>query len=161
MFLSTTDDWHKVSLRNKPYTYGAPYFSNSENYNLGRLPFVRTDRLKRTDSHLCKWKGQGRSMRLLTRSLRGIHVRAHVNNMADLASKLSNILPTLLRDFLSPEEEHTLFLNDLEEELAFSSVSSIFSRRKLAKIAAFFELIGFSRSFGWLQVPLVDDIRDI
>ena len=61
-------------------------------------------------------------MRLFTRSLRGIHVRAHVNNMADLASKLSNILPTLLRDFLSPEEEHTLLLNDLEEELAFSSV---------------------------------------
>ena len=70
-------------------------------------------------------------MRLLTRSLRGIHVRAHVNNMADLATKLSNIPPTLLRDFLSPEEEDTLFLNNLEEELAFSSVTSIFSRRKL------------------------------
>ena len=70
-------------------------------------------------------------MRLLTRSLRGIHVRAHVNNRADLATKLSNILPTLLRDILSPEEEDTLFLNNLEEELAFSSVTSIFSRRKL------------------------------
>ena len=79
-------------------------------------------------------------MRLLTRSLRGIHVRAHVNNMADLATKLSNIPPTLLRDFLSPEEEDTLFLNDLEEELALSSVSSIFSRCKLVKIADFFEL---------------------
>ena len=79
-------------------------------------------------------------MRLLTRSLRGIHVGAHVNNMADLATKLSNIPPILLRDFLSPEEEDTLFLNDLEEELAFSSVTSIFSRRKLAKIADFFEL---------------------
>ena len=54
-------------------------------------------------------------MRLLTRSLHGIHVRAQVNNnMADLATKLSNIPPTLLRDFLSPEEEDTLFLNDLE-----------------------------------------------
>ena len=70
-------------------------------------------------------------MRLLTRSLHGIHVRAHVNNMADLATKLSNISPILLRDFLSPEEEDTLFLNNLEEELAFSSVASIFSRRKL------------------------------
>ena len=98
---------------------------------LGRLPFARTDRPKRTDSHLCKWKGQGRSVRLLTRSLRGIHVRAHINNMADLATKLSKIPPTLLRDFLSPEEEDTLFLNNLEEELAFSSVDSIFSRRKL------------------------------
>ena len=70
-------------------------------------------------------------MRLLTRSLRGIHVRAHVNNMAGLATKLSNIPPTLLRDFLSPEEEDTLFLNNVEEELAFSSVTSIFSQRKL------------------------------
>ena len=32
------------------------------------------------------------------------------------------------------------FLNDLEEEIEFSSVPSIFSRRKLAKIADFFEL---------------------
>ena len=77
-------------------------------------------------------------MRLLTRSLRGIHERANVNNMADLATKLSNI-PLTLRDFLSSEEEDTLFLNDLEEELAFSSVTSIFSRRKFAKIADFFE----------------------
>ena len=76
-------------------------------------------------------------MRLFTRSLRGLHARAHVNNMADLATKRSNMPPTLLRDFLSPEEEDTLFLNDLEGELAFSSVTSIFSRRKLAKIADF------------------------
>ena len=61
-------------------------------------------------------------------------------NMADLATKLSNIPLTLLRDFLSPEDEDTLFLNDLEEELAFSSVTSIFSRRKFAKTADFFEL---------------------
>ena len=54
--------------------------------------------------------------------------------------KLSNIPPTLLRDFLSPEEEDTLFLNDLEEEIAFPSVPSIFSRRKLAKFADFFEV---------------------
>ena len=79
-------------------------------------------------------------MRLLTRSLRGIHERANVNNMADLATKLSNIPLTLLRDFFFPEDEDTLVLNDLEEEFAFSSVTSIFSRRKFAKIADFFEL---------------------
>ena len=67
-------------------------------------------------------------MLLLTRSLRGIHERDHVNIMADLASKLSNIPPTLLRDFLSPEEEDTLFFNNLEEEIAFSSVTSSNSR---------------------------------
>ena len=39
-----------------------------------------------------------------------------------------------------PEEENTLFLNDLEEELAFSSVTSVFSWRKFAKIADFFKL---------------------
>ena len=61
--------------------------------------------------------------------------------MADLATKLSNIPPTFLRDFLSPEGEDILFLNDLEEELVFFSVICIFSRRKLAKIAGYFELM--------------------
>ena len=72
--------------------------------------------------------------------------------MADLATKLSNIPLTLLRDLLSPEEEDILFLNDL----AFSSVTSIFSRRKFAKIADFFELkvslynLGGFRSHFWM-----------
>ena len=43
-------------------------------------------------------------------------MKADVYNIEDLATKLSNIPPTFLRNFLSPEEEHTLFLNDLEEE---------------------------------------------
>jgi len=51
--------------------------------------------------------------------LREIHARADVKNMADLASKLSNNWPTFLRDFLSLDEEGTLFLNDLEEEFEF------------------------------------------
>ena len=46
-------------------------------------------------------------------------MKADVHNIEDLATKLSNIPPTFLRDFLSPEEEHTLFLNDLEEEFFF------------------------------------------
>ena len=77
---------------------------------------------------------------------------------------LRNIPPALLRDFLSPEEENTLFLNNLEEELAFSSVTSIFSRRKLAKISENCGLLrtqGFSLSFGWLQEPPLGDIHDI
>ena len=86
-------------------------------------------------------KGQGRSTRLLTRSLRGIHARADVKNMADLATKLSNIPPTFLRDSLSAEED-TLFFIDLEEELVFFSFQLFvfFSRRKLAKIADYFKL---------------------
>ena len=51
--------------------------------------------------------------------MRGLRARATVNNMADLATKLSNIPPTFLRDFLSPKEEGILFLNDLEEEFVF------------------------------------------
>ena len=70
-------------------------------------------------SSWCKWKDHGRSAGLLTRSLRGIHERADVNNMADLATKLSTIPPTFLRDFLSLEEEDTPFFNDLEEEFVF------------------------------------------
>ena len=58
-------------------------------------------------------------MHLLTRSLRETHARADVNNMADLATKLPKLLPTFLRDFLSSDEENTLFLNDLNEEFVF------------------------------------------
>ena len=62
----------------------------------GLLPLVRTGRPKRTGSHRCKWKGQGRPAQLLTRSLRGIHARADVNNMADLAPKdFANIFSRL------------------------------------------------------------------
>ena len=39
--------------------------------------------------------------------------------MADLATELSNIPPTFPRNFLSPEEGNTLFMNDLEEEFVF------------------------------------------
>ena len=46
-------------------------------------------------------------------------MKADVHNTEDLVTKLSKIPPTFLRDFLSPEEEHTLFLNDLEEEFLF------------------------------------------
>ena len=42
-----------------------------------------------------------------------------INNIADLATKLSNILPTFLRDFLSPDGKDTLILNDLEEKFVF------------------------------------------
>ena len=101
-------------------------------------------------------------MRLLTRSLRGIHERANVNNMADLATKLSNIPQTLFRDFLSPEEEEdTLFLNDLEEELAFSSVTSILFSAQICENCGLLRTQGFSLSFGWLQEPFLDDIHDI
>ena len=72
--------------------------------------------------------------------MRELHARADVKNMADLATKVSNIRPTFLRDFLSPDEEGILFLNDLEKEFEFSLVICIYSRRKLAKIADYFEL---------------------
>ena len=100
-------------------------------------------------------------MRLLTRSLCGIHVRVHANNMAALTTKLSNIPPTLLRDFLSPEKEDTLFLNDLEEELAFSLVTSIFFSAQISENCGILGTQGFSLSFEWLQVPFLDDIHDI
>ena len=67
-------------------------------------------------------------------------MKADVHNIEDLVTKLSNIPPTFLRDFLSPEEEHTLFLNDLEEEfLFFFSAISMFSQRKLAKITDYLQ----------------------
>ena len=57
-------------------------------------------------------EGEGRSVNLLTRSLSETHARADVDNMADLATELSKLRPTFLRDFLSPDEENTLFLNE-------------------------------------------------
>lgn len=65
-------------------------------------------------------EGQGRSAQLLTRSLLETYPRGDVNKVADLAAELDNIPPTFIRDFLSPEEEETLFLNDLGDEFFFS-----------------------------------------
>ena len=48
-------------------------------------------------------------------------------DMADLATKLSNVPPTFLRYFFSPEEEEdTLLFNDLDEEFVIFSVICIF-----------------------------------
>ena len=52
------------------------------------------------------------------RSLLGIHARA-ANNMADVTTKLSNVTPTFLRDFLTPEAKDTQCLKDLEEGFVF------------------------------------------
>ena len=93
--------------------------------------------------------------------MRGIHARAGINNMADLATKLSNIPPTFLRDFLLAEEEDTVTLNDLEEEFVLFSVICIFSQRNLAKIADHFELTVPRYRFRWLQEPFPDDIHNI
>ena len=82
------------------------YLASDLEQSKGAFPFVRTDRLERTGSHRCN------PARLLTQSLRGIHARADVNNMVDVATRVCNIPPTFLLDFLSPEEEDTFFLND-------------------------------------------------
>ena len=58
-------------------------------------------------------------MHSLTRSLRETHARADVNNMADLATKLSKLRPTFFRDFLLLDEDNPLFLNGLNEEFVF------------------------------------------
>ena len=106
-----------------------------------------------------------RPVRAITHTILAWNTRTeellNVNNMADLATKLSNIPLTLLRDFLSPEEEDTLFLNDLEEELAFSSVTSIFFSAQICENCGLLRTQGFSLLFGWLQEPFLDDIHDI
>ena len=60
--------------------------------------------------------------------------------MADLATQICNIPPTIFLDFLSSEEEDTLFMNDGEDEFVFSAIMCIFSRRNLAKIAHYYEI---------------------
>ena len=61
--------------------------------------------------------------------------------MADVATRVCNIPPTFFsRLVLSPEEEDTLFVKDAEDEVLFLSISCIFSRRELARIAQYFEV---------------------
>ena len=60
--------------------------------------------------------------------------------MADVATQICNIPPTFFLDFLSSEEEDTLFMNDAEDEFVLFSIMCIFSRRKLARIAHYFEI---------------------
>ena len=129
----------------------------------GGLPFVRTGRPERTGSHRRKWKGQGGSARLLTRSLRGIHARADVNNMPHLATKLSNIPPTFLRDFLSPKEEDILFLNDLEEEFVFFFSYLYFFSEQINENCGLLRIHdhGSSLSMRRLQKAFPDNIHDI
>ena len=54
-------------------------------------------------------------------------------DMADLATKLSNVPPTFLRYFFSPEEEDTLFFNDLDEEFVIFSVICIFLSAQISE----------------------------
>ena len=60
--------------------------------------------------------------------------------MADLATQICKIPPTFFLDFLSSEEEHTLFMNDGEDEFVFFSIMCIFLERNLARIAHYFEI---------------------
>ena len=60
--------------------------------------------------------------------------------MADLATQICNIPPTIFLDFLSSEEEDALFMNDAKDEFVFFSVICILFRRKLARITHYFEI---------------------
>ena len=69
------------------------------------------------------------------------HARADVNNLADVAMQICNIPLTFFLDFLSSEEEDTLFMNDAEDNFVLFSIMCIFSQRKLARIAHYFEIM--------------------
>ena len=73
--------------------------------NLRALTIVRTGR----PIEIVFIGVNGKAKAGLTRSLRGIHARADVNNKADLTTKFSNIPSAFLRDFLSLGEEETVF----------------------------------------------------
>lgn len=56
-----------------------------------------------------------------------------IYNIADLATKISDIPPTFLRDFLLLEGQDTLCLNDLGEKFLFFSVNFIFFSTQISK----------------------------
>ena len=60
--------------------------------------------------------------------------------MADVVAQICNIPLTFFLDFLSSDEEDTIFMNDAEDEFVLFSVMCIFSRRKLARIAPYFKI---------------------
>ena len=60
--------------------------------------------------------------------------------MADLATKFSDIPPTIFRDFLPPEEDDTLVLNDLDEEFVFLFSYLYSFSAQISEIADYFEL---------------------
>ena len=80
--------------------------------------------------------------------------------MADLATKLSNIPPTFLPDFLSPKEEDILFLNDLEQEFVFFCYLYLFSAQ-ISENCGLLRTHGSSLLMRWLQDPFPDNIHDI
>ena len=60
--------------------------------------------------------------------------------MADVVAQICNIPPTFFLDFLSSEEDDTLFMNYGEDEFVLFLFMCIFSLRKLARIAHYFEI---------------------
>ena len=63
---------------------------------------------------------------LLTQSLSGIHARAGVNNMADLATKTANVPPTFFHNLLT-------FFNGWEGESLFFSIIHVFFSAQMGK----------------------------
>lgn len=92
----------------------------------------------------CKWKVKAG----LSRSLREIHVRADVSNIVDFATKFSKIQPAFSR----PKRRILCFERFGGGVCVFFLIICIFfSRRKLAKVAHYFEL----------TLQFVDNIHDI
>ena len=81
--------------------------------------------------------------------------------MADLATQICSILPTIFLDFLSSEEEDAHFMNDAEDEYVFFFSYLYFLLVKISENCTLFRNHGSSLSLRWLQEPFSDDILDI
>ena len=89
-------------------------------------------------------ESQGRSFAILACNTRKSWWKQH-------GGLFFNIQPTFLHDFLLPKEEATLLRTIGRGICTFFSIICIFSRRKLANVAHYFEH----------TVPLVNSIHDI
>ena len=100
-----------------------------------------------------KWKGPGRSVQLLTRSLRGIHARADVNNMTDLVRNFltfgQHFFDTFSRRKRRIWKRNLYFFGHL---YLFATQSCENSRLPLTD--------GSLLSLRWFQEPSMDDIYD-
>ena len=136
------------------------HISSARLEDLGRLAFVRTGWPESTGAHRCKWKGQGQSARLLTRSLRGIH-----------ASDVTT-WRTILRKFLTFRQH--FFATSLARGggyfvygllgrgicTFFFGYLSLFSAQ-IGENRGLLRTCGSSLSLQWLQEPFPEEIQNI
>ena len=128
--------------------------------DLGRLAFVRAGWPERTGAHRCKWKAQGQSARLLTRSLRGIHARSDVTTWRTILRKFLTFHQHFFATCLAGGGGYFVYGLFRRGICIFLSYLSLFSAQ-IGENSGLLRTRGFSLSLRWLHEPFPEDIQNI